>query len=140
MLYGLIETRSEYQGAPNEISLFRNENYRIKDIEFRRYTLRLDGFFSWFGGYGGATALTKPLLVEGDTLKVNFATSAAGGMTVSLCDEDGAELDGYVSYVMFGDSVDRTVEFDRPLSDIRGKSVRLKITLSDAHLYSFIFE
>ena len=140
MVYGLIETPSEYWGAPNEISLFLTENYRIKNIEFRRYTLRLDGFFSWFGGYDGATVLTKPLVVEGDALKVNFATSAAGGMTVTLCDADGRELDGYSSYVMFGDSTDRTVEFDRPLGDIRGERVRLKITLCDAHLYSFIFE
>lgn len=140
MAYGLIETKSDYPDASDEISFFLTENYRIKDIEFRRYTVRLDGFFSWFGGYDGATVLTKPLTVEGDSLKVNFATSSAGGMTVALCDEDGKELEGYNSYIMFGDSTDRPVEFDRPLSDIKGKTVRLKIRLSDAHLYSFIFE
>jgi hypothetical protein len=40
---------------------------------------------------------------------------------------------------MFGDSVDRPVEFEKPLSDICGKTVRLKIKMRDAHLYSFVF-
>ena len=41
---------------------------------------------------------------------------------------------------IFGDSVDRPVEFDRPLSALKGQTVRLKIKLRDAHLYSFVFE
>jgi hypothetical protein len=139
-VYGLLETAADEPGAPNEISFYMGENYRIKSVNFRRYTLRLDGFFSWYAPYKGGEVLTEAVTVDGETLKVNFATSAVGGMTVELCDESGAPLEGYASYVMFGDSVDRPVEFDRPLTALNGQSVRLKIRLSDAHLYSFVFE
>ena len=138
-VYGLAETEAEEDGAPNEISFYMGENYRIKNVNFRRYTIRLDGFFSWFAPYRGGEAVTKPVTVDGNELRINFATSALGGVTVTLCDEDGNELDGYQSYTMFGDSVDRPVEFEKPLSDLNGKRVRLKIKMKDAHLYSFVF-
>ena len=138
-VYGLAETEAEEDGAPNEISFYMGENYRIKNVNFRRYTIRLDGFFSWFAPYRGGEAVTKPVTVDGNELRINFATSALGGVTVFICDEEGKELEGYQSYTMFGDSVDRPVEFEKPLSDICGKAVRLKIKMRDAHLYSFVF-
>ena len=73
-------------------------------------------------------------------MHVNFATSAVGGMIVAVCDEEGQELEGYSSYVMFGDSVDRPVEFEKSLKELAGQTVRLKFKMKDAHLYSFIFE
>lgn len=139
MTYGLIETEAEEEGAPNEISFYASENYRIKSANFRRFTVRLDGFYSWYAPYRGGELLTAPITVTSDTLRVNFSTSAMGGMTVSLCDEDGTALAGYQSYTLFGDSVDRPVEFERELADLVGRQVRLRITLSDAHLYSFVF-
>ena len=139
-VYGLIETEAEEDGAPNEISFYVGENYRIKNVNFRRYTIRLDGFFSWFAPYRGGEVLTKPLTISGDALHINFATSALGGVAITLCDENGNELDGYASYTMFGNSVDRPVEFERSLADLKGKTVRLKIKMKDAHLYSFVFE
>lgn len=138
-VYGLAETEAEEDGAPNEISFYMGENYRIKNVNFRRYTIRLDGFFSWFAPYRGGEAVTKPVTVDGNELRINFATSALGGVTVFICDEEGKELEGYQSYTMFGDSVDRPVEFEKPLSDLNGKRVRLKIKMKDAHLYSFVF-
>ena len=138
-VYGLIETEAEENGAPNEISFYMGENYRIKNVNFRRYTIRLDGFFSWYAPYCGGEIITKPVLVDGNDLQINFATSALGGLTIALCDEDGKELDGYQSYTIFGDSVNRPVEFEKPLADLKGKTVRLKIQMKDAHLYSFVF-
>lgn len=135
--YGFIETKADERGAANEISMYMGENYRIKNVNFRRYTLRLDGFFSWFAKYRGSEVLTKEFEVAGDKLFLNFATSARGGITVSVCNLDGNEIDGYTSYVMFGDSVKRIVEFEKPLSELRGKAVRLKFFMRDAHLYSF---
>ena len=84
--------------------------------------------------------LTKPVLVDGENLKLNFSSSVAGGISITLCAEDGKELEGYKSYCIFGDSTSRPVEFEKPLSDLLGKKVRLKINIQDAHLYSFIFE
>jgi hypothetical protein len=135
--YGFIETRAEERGAANEISMYMGENYRIKKVNFRRYTLRLDGFFSWFAKYRGGEVITKEFELVADTLFLNFATSARGGITVSVCDLDGNEIEGYKSYVIFGDSVKRVVEFEKPLSELCGKAVRLKFFMRDAHLYSF---
>ena len=78
--------------------------------------------------------------MAGDTLFLNFATSARGGVTVSVCELNGEAIEGYTSYVMFGDSVKRIVEFEKNLSELKGKSVRLKFFMSDAHLYSFEVE
>ena len=61
MVYGLLETEAEEEGAPNEISFYVGENYRIKNVNFRRYTVRLDGFFSWRAPYRGGEILTKPV-------------------------------------------------------------------------------
>ena len=138
--YGLAETESEDEGAPREISFYVGENYRIKNVNFRRFTVRLDGFFSWYAKNSGGEVLTKPVLVEGETLIINFSSSVVGGVNITLCDESGNEIDGYGSYTVFGDSTDRPVEFEKPLSALLGKNVRLKIRLRDAHLYSFIFE
>ena len=135
--HGLIETEGEEYGAPNELSLFATENYRIKNACFRRYTVRLDGFFSYYAHFSGGTLLTHPLPIEGDSLTVNFSSAACGGMTVTLCDENGNELDGYHSDLLIGDSTNRPVTFEKPLSALCGRSVSLKITLSDTHLYSF---
>lgn len=139
MAYGLAETEAEEDGAPNELSLYMGENYRIKNVNFRRWTMRLDGFFSWYAPYRGGEVLTKPITVDGSALHLNFATSALGGLTVTLCDGDGKELEGYQSYTMFGNSVDRPVEFEKNLGALNGKQVRLKIKMKDAHLYSFVF-
>lgn len=136
-VYGLAETKADDAGAANEISLYVGENYRIKKVHFRRYTLRLDGFFSWYAPYKGGEILTKPFEADCERIYINFATSAIGGVTVAVCDEDGNILDGYQSDMMFGDSVERPVEFKKAIAELKGKTVRLKFTLKDAHLYSF---
>ena len=61
-------------------------------------------------------------------------------IALSICDENGEAIEGYKSYTIFGDTVDRPVEFEKPLSELAGKTVRLRFNLSEAHLYSFIFE
>ncbi len=138
--YGLIETPAEISGAPNEISFFATENYRVKNSNFRRYTIRLDGFFSFNAPFAGGEFTTKPFTVNATRLKINFSTSALGSVIITLLDKDGKEIEGYKSYAMFGDSVDRLVEFEKNLSDLNGKTVQMKVQMSDADLYSFIFE
>ena len=137
-VYGICETEAEEEGAPREISFYMGENYRIKNVNFRRYTVRLDGFFSWQAPYRGAEVLTKPIVVGGGEMSMNFSTSAVGGIKICVCDETGEELDGYESYTMFGDSTERPVEFAKPISHLAGKTVRLKFKMKDAHIYSFV--
>ncbi len=139
-VYGLTETEAEEYGASKEISFYVGENYRIKNANFRRFTIRLDGFFSWQAPFAGGSVQTNPITVTGEEMHLNFATSAMGGVKVTLCTKDGESLDGYSSYVMFGDSTDRPVEFDRPLSHLTGQEISVRFDMSDAHLYSFWFE
>lgn len=138
--YGLLETEAEAEGAANEYSFYVGEGYRVNSVGFRRYTVRLDGFFSYYAPYVGGEVLLRPVTVTGDRLCVNFATAAVGGMRITLCDATGAPIEGYESYLMFGDSVQRPVEFEKPLSLLRGKEVALRVSLYDAHLYSFVFQ
>jgi hypothetical protein len=115
------------------------DNYRIKPIELYRYTTRLDGFFSWYAKYRGGRILTKPFTFEGNELEINFSTSAFGDIIIAVCDEDGNEIDGYKSYKIFGDSVDRKVKFENDLKPLENKPVRLKFELRDCDVYSFKF-
>ncbi len=136
-VYGITQTESDRPGAPNELSLYVGENYRVKNVNFRRYTVRLDGFFSWYANAKGGEVLTRPFLLEGDCLCLNFATSAISHLIVSVCDEEGRALEGYESGKLFGNSTARTVRFRKPLSALAGRTVRLRFKLCDAHLYSF---
>lgn len=138
-VHGIVETEADEEGASPEISIYTAEGYRMKNASFRRYTLRLDGFYSWFGSYKGANILTKPITVTGERLCVNFASSCAGGMQIALCSAQGEPLKGFSSNTLFGDSTDRTVRFTGDLKALAGKKVRLKIFLKDCHLYSFAF-
>ena len=140
MAYGIFETPADEEGAPNEISMIIPDNYyRIKPIDYYRYTTRLDGFFSWYAKYRGGEIMTKPFTFEGDELEINFSSSAFGDVTVTVCDETGNELDGYKSIKIFGDSVDRKVKFEKDLKLLENKPVRLKFELHDCDLYSFKF-
>jgi hypothetical protein len=140
MDYGLIETPADDWSAPNELSMYVNDFYANKKVNFVRYAIRIDGFFSWYSNFKGGKVLTKPLTCEGDRLSINFSTAALSSVTVTVCDESGAPIEGYASKVLFGDSLDRTVRFEKPLSALKGKKIRLSFTLRDAELYSFAFE
>lgn len=138
MAYGMAETESDNPYEPNEISMYVGENYRIKHVNFVRMTLRLDGFFSWYGKYSKGKVTTKPIEVSSNEMRINFASSALGGVKVTLLDETGAPIEGYSSYVMFGNTVDRPVEFEKDLSELKGQKVKIRFDISDTHLYSFV--
>jgi len=138
--YGLMETPVEGIPGKTELSFVTGRDYRIGEGKFVRYTVRLDGFFSWHGNFKGGTVLTKEIVMDGNTLCLNFASSAIGGIRVQVCDTDGSPLDGYDSGVLFGDSLDRKVVFAKNLSELKGKSVKLRFTIKDCDLYSFAME
>lgn len=140
MCYGMAETQSEIPGAPNEISVYVYHDYRVNALKLARYAVRLDGFFSWSCGYKPGKVVTKPVVFSGNNLSINFATSAIGYVQIRILDAEGNAMDGYDSGKLFGDSVDRTVDFEKKLADLAGKEVRLEISMSDAELYSFKFE
>ena len=137
-----IDVPSDFPGADSEISFFVTHRRWITENEgtrIYRHTLRKDGFIGRYAGYKPETLVTKPFLFEGDTLRINFETSAAGWMKVELLDKIGHPIEGYTSCEMFGNSIDRKVSFKQNLVLQEGKPVRLRITMSDAEVYSFQF-
>ena len=104
-----------------------------------RYSLRMDGFYSYGGGYEEKTLVTKPFIFDGSRLEVNFSTSAAGRMRIFLEQADGRPILGGDSGDLFGDSIDRKVHFKAELSVLSGTPVRMRVLLKDADIYSFRF-
>jgi hypothetical protein len=142
----LVETASQLAGAPNELSLYATEGYWTakKGTSLRRYTLRLDGFASVQAPMSGGELITKPLTFAGNTLSLNFATSAAGSLRVELQDAQGKVVPGYTlddCDDLFGDTVDRTVSWNRKrdVSSLVGRPVRMRFVLRDADLFAFKF-
>ena len=136
---GMIKTSSDFVGEPDEISLYVVEPPRDGATTFERYTIRDDGFFSWRADYEGGEAVTKPFEFEGEQLMLNFSTSALGYLRIEILDEDGNAIEGYDSGRLFGNSVARPCDFEKPLSELAGKKIRFKLSMRDADLYSFKF-
>ncbi|MBQ7153582.1 MAG: hypothetical protein IJR83_06580 [Clostridia bacterium] len=138
--YGPYLTQSESPKKPPEISFLCGDNYRIKPVEFWRYTIRLDGFFSWYADLSGGYAVTEPVEITGGTMTLNLASSALGGVRVTLLDENGDPIPGYRSHLLFGDNIAKPAVFDSDLSRLSGQRVKIRFDLYDAHLYSFTFD
>jgi hypothetical protein len=110
----------------------------------RRLAVRPWGFASVNAGYGGGEMVTHPLVFSGRELRVNFSTSAAGSLRVSLCDEGGAALPGFASddmQPMYGDNLDAPVTWSSgsDLSALAGRPVRLRLVLKDADVFALQF-
>ena len=140
-----VETKSSLPGAPNELSLYASEGAWIGDSNaMRRYTLRLDGFVSVNAGWKGGALITRPLRFQGNRLGINFATSSAGSIRVEIQDAQGKPIPGFKLEDcpdVFGDEIDRTVEWKAgsDVSDLAGRTVRLRFVLKDADLYALKF-
>ncbi len=88
--------------------------------------------------------VTQPVIFDGDTLEVNFSTSAAGRVDVALRTPEGAPIDGFSAgdtARLIGDDIDRRVEWpgDRELAELAGEPVRLRFYVKDGDVYSFRF-
>jgi len=151
-----VPTASSLPGADDEISLYATEGSWHDDSNgLRRYTLRLDGFVSVTAPLTGGELITKPLIFQGDTLSLNFASSAAGDLRVELQTVDGTPIPGFTlddCPPIFGDSVDRQVVWSaapatsdaattvsRSLAGLANQPIRMRFHLRDADLYSFQF-
>jgi hypothetical protein len=140
-----VETRSVLEGAPNELSLFAVESYWTGNSSLlRRYSLRLDGFVSASAPMDGGELITKPVTFTGNTLRLNFSTSAAGSVQVEVQDLSGHPLPGFSLQdcdELFGDALDRSVVWKSgaALSALNGTPVQLRFVLHDADLFSYRF-
>jgi len=143
--WGMIETPSDLEGAPDELSFFVREGvWRGEGMSIRRYSLRQDGFVSVNAPLSGGELITAPLTFEGNRLEINFATSAAGSIRVELQEADGNAIPGFAladCCEQIGDELDRVVRWESgaDLRGLTGKAVRLRFRLRDADLYAMKF-
>ena len=143
--WGMIETPSPREGAPDELSLFATEGkWRDGGLALRRHALRKDGFVSVRAGRDGGELVTEPLTFAGERLTLNFATSAAGGVRVGIETPDGAPLEGLGAeecVEQVGDELERVVRWPHgsEIGAHAGRAIRLRFRLDDADLYAIRF-
>jgi hypothetical protein len=147
--WGLVETAPQFAGAPPELSLYVQEGdkpSRMDDARgaLRRHTLRLDGFASVHAPLTGGTLVSRPIVFSGETLEINFATSAGGRVRIGLDDASGEPIAGRSLRdcdLLYGDQIDRVVSWggDEHLGRLTGRPVRLTVELKDADLYALRF-
>ena len=103
--------------------------------------LRRDGFCSMDAGFDTGTLATVPLELPAGDIHLNVK-SDFGSVGVEILGEDFQPVPGAVSAMVKADTCDAAVGFPDGfgLSSLKGKSVRLRFSLSNARLYSFWVE
>jgi hypothetical protein len=83
--------------------------------------------------------VTKPFTFTGEELEINYATSAAGSLRFELQDESGDALAD--SREIIGDQIARIVAWadGTSVKALAGKTIRLRVVLEDADLFSLRF-
>ncbi len=139
----LLETPARLEGQDKELSLYTSDGDWIPETkaQFIRYTIRIDGFASRHAGRDTRILMTKPFRFDGTELEMNFRTSAAGYVQVTLCDVNGRPYEGYRSALLFGDKIDRRVDFKESLEFFTKYDipVRIRFEMAEADVYSFKF-
>jgi hypothetical protein len=110
-----------------------------------RVVQRLDGFVSLNSPYSHeTTAVTRPLVFEGDRLELNVDTDAVGYMQVGFLDEDGEPIEGFTvddCIYVNGDFIAKEVQWlnGNDLSAFAGKTVQVVLRMRGAKLYAMQF-
>lgn len=142
--WGIVQTKSDVPGTPDELSLYASEGYCGDMCRLRRYTIRLDGFVSVWSNSLGGEMVTKPLTFAGDALEINFSTSAAGSVRVEIQDASGKPIPGFTlddCPEIFGDRIDHVVFWKQGngVTKLAGQPIRLRFVMKDADLYAIRF-
>ncbi len=144
MTWGLVEL----PGRPDYYSVYATEAYYTgPDSRLRRFEYRKDGFVSARGGSNGGELLTRPLVMGelAERLVLNFQTAEGGTVRVGLETADGQPLAGYGvgdCDPLTGDALHHNVSWNTnaDLSSLKGKTLRLRIQLQQADVYSLQFQ
>jgi hypothetical protein len=119
----------------------RTRHYASPGNRLTLHTLRREGFARVRAGARPGRLLTRPFLADGEVLHLNFSTSAVGEVKVEALTAEGDPLAGFSgrhAARIFGDSVHHPVTWSgsRRWSDLRGRALRLRFTLTEADLYA----
>lgn len=132
------------QTSSEEMSVYVNQDYAQPTAHLHRYSLRIDGFTSISAPYKGGQVITKPFTFTGKNLEINYSTSAAGEIKFEIQDENGVPVPGYTlddSQTIIGNEIERLVLWNgkEDLQSLVGKTIRLRIYMKDADLFSLRF-
>lgn len=128
-------------GKERELSVYATEAYyQGPGSRIRRFTFRVDGFVSASSAAAGEL-ITKPLTFTGSKLSLNIVCK--GNTLIELQDALGHALPGFAlddCTAITGDFIDQAVTWKGgSLAAHAGKTVRLKIVMHDADMYSLQF-
>ena len=132
------------QTGPSEMSVYLNQDYAQPTSHLHRYSLRIDGFVSLNASYEGGEVTTKPFRFTGDTLLLNFSTSAAGFIKVEILDTEGKSINGFElenATELIGNEIEKSMSWkgNPDLAKLMDKPIRLRFVMKDADLYSLRF-
>ena len=104
-------------------------------------TLRGDGWVSLDAGRNPGTLTTQPFVHPGGTLFINTDASE-GEISVEYLDAGGQPLSDVSAAVgIAGDHLRTAVLFGNTTDDLlKGKTIRLRVSMANAKLYSFWYE
>ena len=127
---------------PNTLSDIERQDLEAGQSAIYLATLRLDGFVSLDAGEIDGSVLTKRLKLGGERLFFNIDAEEGGSVKVAILDDSGKSLPGYSgdqAVDLTGDHVRRQVLWKNTgtIRKLAGQTVRLKIQLRNARLYSF---
>ena len=136
--WGIVPT------GDREMSCYVQKYYGQERAALRRYALRPDGFVAVNAPYAGGEMVTKTFTFTGQSLYLNYATSAAGSIRVQILDGDGVPIPGYeaeTSFEIIGNQIARAVRWNdsADISALAGTPIRLRFVMKDADLYSIQF-
>ncbi len=133
------------QTSPVEMSIYVNQDYAQPSAHLHRYSLRIDGFSSVNAPYDGGELITKPFTFTGDSLILNFSTSAAGFVKVEILDQQGKKIKDFElknAKELIGNEINKVVTWNEnpDLKLFNNKPVRLRFVMKDADIYSLRFK
>jgi len=135
-LYGLIRRGDEiWQYAEYGLG-----EHSTGEGHYKRVVQRLDGFVSLNAGSATGTAVTRPLIYDGNRIEVNADVS--GSLRVALLNQAGDPISGFdISDcdAVVGDSTGHIVTWagKSNISRLAGDVVRIKFEMQNAKLYAF---
>lgn len=107
-------------------------------------TQRIDGFVSMDAAYTGGTLVTRPLIFDGDRLRLNIHTAGTGHARVALLAENGDPIEGLSESdceIISADALDHEVCWKKgpDIGGHAGKPVRIRVTMRNAKLFAMQF-
>lgn len=131
--------------GPAEMSLYVQQSYGQPGCQLVRFKLETDRLASVHAPFSGGEFVTKLLIFTGDSLRLNFSTSVAGGIRIEIQNAAGEPIAGYRlgdSIESVGNELERVAKWKggSNLGRLAGVPVRLRFVMKESDLYALQFK